>query len=203
MKRILLSIILLIVFGCGGTEVRQAAVGDPVSCFKPARQSSNYNGANSYPADKAFDCRNQPLHGANFSQTGLEQFPWIEVDLGASYQINQIDVINRMDNAIAKGRLRKFRVFVTNTPLTALPAAGEVAAYNRVNPPLDSIKFPVNVSGRYVRLWMENTASANYLSISEIRVWEGTAPPVTVVCDTTVFSVPVMRDSIVIVCDTL
>lgn len=204
MKYILLFLILLLSANCGDKSAQTQAVGDLISCFKPARQSSNYNGANSYPADKAFDCRNQPTHGANFSQTGLEQFPWIEVDLGATYQINQIDVINRQDNAIAKGRLRKFRIFVTNTPLTALPAEGEVAAYDRVNPALDSIKFPVNVQGRYLRLYMINTAAANYLSISEIRVFAQPAsePPVTV-CDTVIYQVPVMRDSMVITCDTL
>lgn len=205
MKYAFLFLILLLSANCGDKQVQTQAVGDIISCFKLARQSSNYNGANSYPADKAFDCRNQPTHGANFSQTGLEQFPWIEVDLQGVYQINQIDVINRQDNAIAKGRLKKFRIFVTDTPLTSLPATGEVAAYNRISPALDSIKFPVNAQGRYLRLWMENTAAANYLSLSEIRIWGQTPsePPVVTVCDTVIYQVPVMRDSMVITCDTL
>lgn len=172
-----------------------------ISCFKPARQSSNYNVQNSYPADKAFDCRNQPLHGANFSQTGLDQNPWIEVDLGANFQINQIDVINRIDNSIAKGRLKRFRLFVTNSPLTALPISGEVAAYNQASPALDSIKYTTSAYGRYVRLWMEN-ASANYLSISEVRVWGN---PSQIICRDTIYRVQVVsfRDSVVRICDTL
>lgn len=176
-----------------------------ISCFKPARQSSNYMVPTSsripYPASNAFDCRNQPLHGANFSQTGLELSPWLEVDLGANFQINQIDVINRMDNSIAKGRLKRFRLFVTNSPLTALPISGEVAAYNQASPALDSIKYNLNVNGRYVRLWMENPA-ANYLSLSELRVWGN---PSQIVCRDTIYRVQVVtfRDSVVRICDTV
>lgn len=206
MKKIILSIILLIVFGCK-SEVRQAAVGDPISCFKPAKQSSNYispffPSRIPYPADKAFDCRNQPLHGANFSQTGLEQYPWLEVDLGGNYSITQIDVINRQDNTIAKGRLKKFRIFVSNDSLTELPASGEVASYDQAIPSLDSISFSINSNGRYVRLWMENTSAANYLSISEMRVWGAIS---NIVCRDTVYHVPVIRDSsyVVRICDTL
>lgn len=174
-----------------------------LSCFKPARQSSPYNSRNSYPASNAFDCRNQPLHGANFSHTGLEASPWIEVDLQANYQINQIDVINRMDpnNDIAKSRLKRFRLFVSNSPLTELPISGEVAAYNQASPALDSIKYQVSVYGRYVRLWMENPA-ANYLSLSEVRVW---GQPSQIVCRDTIYKVQVVsfRDSVVRICDTL
>ena len=172
-----------------------------LSCFRPARQSTNYNSRNSYPASNAFDCRNQPLHGANFSQTGLELNPWIEVDLQANYQINQIDVINRMDNQIAKSRLKRFRLFVSNSPLTELPISGEVAAYNQASPALDSIKYQVNTNGRYVRLWMEWPA-ANYLSVSEIRAW---GQPSQIVCRDTIYRVQVVsfRDSVVRICDTL
>lgn len=172
-----------------------------LSCFKTARQSTNYNSRNSYPASNAFDCRNQPLHGANFSHTGLEASPWIEVDLGSNYQINQIDVINRMDNQIAKSRLKRFRLFVSNSPLTALPISGEVASYNQASPALDSIKYQVNTNGRYVRLWMENPA-ANYLNISELRVW---GQPSQIVCRDTIYKVQVVsfRDSVVRICDTL
>lgn len=202
--KIILFILTLLLVGCKN-EPQQLAVNDLISCFKPATQSSNYNWYNSYPAGKAVDCRNQPTHGANFSQTGLEQYPWLEIDLGSVYQINQIDVINRIDNAIAKGRLKKFRIFATNTPLVGLPTSGEIAAYNQATPALDSIKFTVNTQARYVRIWMENVASANYLSISELRVFGQvpSEPPVTVVCDTTVYQVPVMRDSVVVVCDTI
>lgn len=193
---------LLLSMGC--SNANQLLMDDLISCFKPSRQSSNFNWYNSYPSSKAFDCRNQMLHGANFSQTNLEQYPWIEVDLGANYQINQIDVINRIDTYIAKGRLKRFKVFVTNVPLTELPASGEVVFYNQVSPALDSIKFPVNAQGRYVRLWMENLAAANYLSISEMRVWGGTSQ---VVCRDSIYhiQVPIMRDStfIVRICDTL
>lgn len=172
-----------------------------LSCFRPARQSSNYNAQNSYPAEKAFDCRNQPLHGANFSQTGLELNPFIEVDLGQTYNIGQIDVINRMDNSIAKARLKRFRIFATNTPLTELPLTGEIASYNQASPALDSIKYTVNANARYVRLWMEN-AAPNYLSLSELRVW---GSQTSVICRDTIYKVPYIsfRDSLVRICDTV
>lgn len=191
---ILLSFLLLFSVGCNNSyPPKTLAVGDLVSCFKPARQSSNYNGANSYPAEKAFDCRNQPTHGANFSQTGLEATPWLEVDLQASFHITQIDVINRMDNNIAKGRLKRFRIFVTDIPLTELPIAGEVASYNQANPALDSIKYTINANGRYVRLWMEGPA-ANYLSISELRVFGDSITVEPCIPRDTIYRV--LRDSI-------
>ena len=176
-----------------------------LSCFKSARQSSNYMVPNSsripYPASNSFDCRNQPVHGANFSQTGLELNPWIEVDLGGNYQVNQIDVINRIDNLVYKSRLKRFRIFVSNQPLNDLPVSGEVAAYNQASPALDSIKYRVSVNGRYVRLWMENPAP-NYLSLSELRVW---GMPSQIVCRDTIYKIPVIsfRDSVVRICDTV
>lgn len=167
-----------------------------LSCFKPARQSSNYNSVNSYPADKAFDCRNQPLHGANFSHTGLEASPWIEVDLGNNYQINQIDVINRMDNATAKSRLKKFKIYTSVFPITNL---SPVVVDHTASAPIDSVKFQVQASGRYVRL-QADMVPANYLNLSEVRVWGSSA---SIVCRDTIIKVPytAYRDSLISICN--
>lgn len=194
MKTLLLLLILMTT--CSPSEREIQNTDTLLSCFKPARQSSNYMVPNSnripYPASNAFDCRNQPLHLANFSYTGLEATPWIEVDLLDTFRITQIDVINRIDNVVAKNRLKRFRIFVSLTPLTELPLSGEVASYNQPTPALDSIKYAVSVNGRYVRLWMEGSA-ANYLGLSELRVWGSFA---TIVCDT--IKIPIaFRDSII------
>ena len=167
-----------------------------ISCFKPSRQSSNYNAPNSYPADKANDCRNQPLHGANFSHTGSEASPWWEVDLGDTFRISQIDVINRMDNATAKNRLKKFKIYTSLFPITNL---SPIVVDHTASAPIDSVKFQVQASARYVRLQAE-MSPANYLNLSEIRVW---GSPAAVICRDSIIRVPytAFRDSVVQVCN--
>lgn len=165
-------------------------VGDSIiSVGKPSKQSSNYNAANSYPSDKAFDGRSWPEHGANFSHTGSELQPWIEVDLQRDYTVSKIVLVNRGD--CCGNRLGKFRITVTQFPVLAYPNAGFVYDNTTALTNGQVITIPVSASGRYVRLSSDNS-TPQPLHISEFSVY-GKAKTTGIVCDT----FKIVRDSIV------
>lgn len=143
-----------------------------VSIGKPATQSSNYNAVNSYPARNAFDGRQQPTWGANFSYTGHENMPWLQVDLGENHRVSKVTIVNRLDNnGRYIPRLKRFRIFITPTPATSFDQPGFVYEFN--NPSgFNTIEIPVNTTGRYARLWADNTVhSEKWLHISEMSVY--------------------------------
>lgn len=180
---------------CGGVcpPCPVIPAGDPVvSVNKPAKQSTTYS-STYYPASKAFDGRSCPLHGANFNRTQTELQPWVEVDLGADHKVSKITITNRCDNY--GNKLKRFKVFVSGQPVTSYSTTTHVYEANK---PLghangEIITIPVAASGRYVRLWSDNTGYENNpLHVSEVLVQGMLA---TAVCDT--FKVVSYRDSIV------
>ena len=176
---------------CGGS-CTPCSVIVPVSENKPITQSSNYNSANSYPASKANDGR---VGGANFSHTANEIQPWIQIDLGASVKATSIEITNRGD--CCGNRLKRFKIFITDVPPTAY-SQNAVYTFNVPSGLATNAVFTNSnlngATGRYVRIWMDNTGyGANPLHLAEIKVF-GT--PTTGLCPDTI---KVFRDSIVII----
>lgn len=105
----------------------------------------------------------------NFCHTQPEVNPWIQIDLGANMDISSIQIVNRMGCPKCVGRLNKFRVYVSATPIFGYPA-GHIYENNGVIPDGGIINIATKVNGRYVRLVAMNQP-ATYLHVSEIKIF--------------------------------
>lgn len=169
--------------------------GDPlISKGKPIIQSTNYNAANSYPATKVNDGM---TGGANFNHTSNELQPFIQIDLGGTFKVSKITVVNRQD--CCKERIRKFKLFVSNSPVSGYSTSGYVYEFNS-STPFSTLDIPVSsVAGRYVKFICDNGTVKNYLHLSEISVF---GVPGTVVCKDSTIQVTytAVKDSVIQVC---
>jgi len=166
-----------------------------ISLNKPATMSSqSLPNTNNYPASMVNDGIKTGVN--NFNHTIAELKPWIQIDLGASYKITKTEIVNRTGCSQCVGRLKKFRVTVTDYPVLDFPQAGYLFQYTNDTGAKDGevITSPATATGRYVRLWVEN-ATPNYLHLAELSVW-GT--PTTVNCRDTIYKIA--RDSVGKVC---
>ena len=135
-----------------------------VALNKTATQSSDYN--SSLTASKAIDGNEN-----NFSHTNEDANAWLEVDLGANYDIETVKIFNRKD--CCQDRLQKYQLFVSSNPFTS---KNIVTTANQANVGVyyqnDSASSPTTVNvgrkGRYVRIQLIGT---NFLHISELEVW--------------------------------
>ena len=96
---------------------------------------------------------------------------WWETDLGAVQPISNIEVWNRRD--CCTEREQNFYVFVSDVPFTAkdIPttlAQSGVGVYYYGTPQLVAYNFPINRTGRYVRVQLTTT---NFLQLMEVQVW--------------------------------
>lgn len=139
-----------------------------VAAGKQASQSSTYiNGGAAQAVDGNTD---GAYNNLSISHTDLEQSPWWQVDLSASYNIDTINLWNRTDCCIE--RLANFYVLVSDTPFASddlqqlLNQSGVKAMYYAN---VSDVKTVVNVnqSGRYIRVQI---AGQGVLSIAELEV---------------------------------
>jgi len=142
-----------------------------ISQGKSTSQSSNFNQANSYPASMAVDGSTAT---GSFNHTGTELQPWFQIDLAGPHFISNIEITNRTGCTACAGRLKRFKVFVSSSPINGYSSSGHVYEFN--NPTGLSngqvINIPnINVSGRYIKIWMDNSGYGNnYLHLAEVRV---------------------------------
>ena len=144
---------------------------DNVAQGKTASQSSTgWSGS----ADRAVDGNTDGLYAnGSVTHTQYDTNAWWQVDLGGSYQIDAIEIWNRMDSAQA--RLSDFYVFVSDTPFASTGLADTLAqpgvwSQHVVVPggPRPAISLAVGTVGRYVRIQL---AGADYLSLAEVKVF--------------------------------
>ena len=151
---------------CGGPCSACIQCSSPVNLSqgKSASQSTTYNSA--YPASKAID------GATSFNHTNAELQPWWQVDLGSSQSVNYIQITNRVE--CCGNRIKRFRVFVTNSPVASYSTSGSVYLYDNSSGLAagQTVDIPnLNATGRYVRIWVDNTGYGNnYLHLSEVRV---------------------------------
>ncbi|MEX0274400.1 MAG: Ig-like domain-containing protein, partial [Flavobacteriaceae bacterium] len=101
----------------------EAALGDNLALNKPAVQSSTHLGGT---ADRAVDGNRSGVFNDNsVTHSQLTDNPWWRVDLGAVYNIAQIDVYNRTD-ACCSTRLAGAKVYV------GLPESNDPSDYTFV-----------------------------------------------------------------------
>lgn len=139
---------------------------------KATRQSSTYGGY--AVASRAVDGNPNGNWGGN-SVTHTNQDPnaWWQVDLGAEAGIAEIEIINRTD--CCADRLRNFYLFVSETPMHGRSRddlIDDASVYKTFQTamPGSSLRLPIGVTGRYVKIQLEGT---DFLSLAEVRVFGG------------------------------
>jgi lysophospholipase L1-like esterase len=137
---------------------------------KIATQSSDAWGA---PASRVVDGDSNGIWNNNsVSHSDIQDNTWWQVDLGATSQLGQVNVWNRID--CCPERLDDFWIFTSATPFdTSLTPAQQAAqpgvwsAHQTGRAPVVTTVRP-NVPGRYV---MVQLAGRNYLSLAEVEVF--------------------------------
>jgi hypothetical protein len=127
---------------------------------KATKQSSTF-GNNT--ANFAVDGDTKDRHaGSMFTTTNNDANAWWEVDLGANYDINQINIFNVTDQY--KSRLQNLNIKVSKTPFTR-NEDGQAFATNVFPDPVGN--YQGNATGRYVRVYI---GRKDYLNICEVQV---------------------------------
>ena len=150
-----------------------------VALNKPATQSStlDYNppGDASHAVDGNTD--GNYFHGSVTHTYGANQ-DWWQVDLGALYSLQTVNVWNRTD--CCGDRLSNFYVFVSNNPFsstdlaTTLSQAG-VSNYYTAGQGGTPTTISVNRTGRYLRVQL--SGAGGLLSLAEVEAFGTLAPP--------------------------
>lgn len=142
-----------------------------------ATQSSSY--MPDTDAFKAIDGNTNGTWGGNsLTHTNYDFQAWWQVDLGFTAQIDQIKLWNRTD--CCPDRLSNYYVLVSNEPFTStslnatLNQTG-VSGYYFAGAAGSPTTVTVARTGRYVRVQLVGT---NYLTLAEVEVLGGLAPPV-------------------------
>lgn len=140
-----------------------------------ASQSSTWNQS---VASRAIDDNTGGnWHSEEVTHTDLGSQNYWDLDLGAIKSINSIKIWNRTD--CCSNRLTNFHVFVSNNPFTGATVADSkgqtgVFEYYNVDAASTTTNIPVNRTGRYVRIQLENTdanSGDNVLSLAEVQVF--------------------------------
>jgi F5/8 type C domain len=157
------------------TLIQNMAVG------KTSNQSTtDYGGVAAY----ANDGNTSGIYtNSSVNHAALEAFPWWQVDIGSIRSITSINVWPRTD--CCTGRLTNFTVIISPTPIVASTIAGAVAGVGAVSvsytntagfPTMQSFTVPAGTTGRYVRIWADNSNTAlhasgkDYFHIAELQV---------------------------------
>jgi hypothetical protein len=100
---------------------------------------------------------------------------WFEVDLGAVYNVRQVNVWNRNDCCF--DRLTDYHIFVSEDPFVSnvLSEIQAQAGVTDVHSP-GTAGFPskhenINASGRYVRLQLTSTVGERSINLAELQVF--------------------------------
>ncbi|HEU4321511.1 MAG TPA: PQQ-binding-like beta-propeller repeat protein [Roseiflexaceae bacterium] len=101
---------------------------------------------------------------------------WWQVDLGAVYPIDTIDLWNRTD--CCSDRLNDFYVFVSDVPfpsndLGQITSNPTVSSFFTSGPASERTTITANRTGRYVRVALKNPG---FLSLAEVQVWSSGTP---------------------------
>jgi len=143
--------------------VNQSFAQTNIAKGKTAKQSSTFS---THTANYAVDGNTKDRHtgaGDKYTTTNKENNPWWEVDLGADYDISQINIFNVTDEF--KTRLKNLHIKVSKTPFTKNEDG--VAFATDVYP--DPIgEYTGNATGRYVRLYI---ARNDYMNICEVEIY--------------------------------
>lgn len=132
------------------------------------QSSTNFNA----DADRANDGNTDGNYWQAFSISGTnwEQSPWWEIDLGAVYDLADIEVWNRTDCCFAN--LSDFYVFVSDAPfsgsLSSILNDANVTNFFNAAAAETPTTIGANTSGRYVRVQRQG---AGFIEIAEVKIF--------------------------------
>jgi len=147
-----------------------------------------------YPASNAIDGDTSGSNaGDSYSHTAWNRQAWLDLDLGASYPITDINIYNIIQHShverdrngnrinINANRLKAFSVFVSDVPFASKnynTTSGQegVSRYDYSDQAMRPTVFNIDRTGRYVRVQLYKTNNS-YLHLSEIEVMS--SAPVT------------------------
>ncbi|WP_181902246.1 discoidin domain-containing protein [Thalassotalea euphylliae] len=141
--------------------------GENVALNKQATLSSvRFNGV----AERAIDGRTNSTWN-DITHTEFQRNAWLEVDLGAVYNLTDINIWNRTDCCTA--RLSNFTVFISDSPFTSQDInitrnQRGVTSLSHPNTVVVTSTLKANRTGRYVRVQLEQV---NALNIAELEIF--------------------------------
>jgi hypothetical protein len=158
----------------GGAPKAGAANLQNVARGKRATQSSTALGAT---ASRAVDGVTDGNWNKNsVTHTNLEYRPWLQIDLGAVYDISEIKIYNRTDSRQVQDRLNNFWVVYSDSEIISNGSTRNgtsVKPFGSTGPLGASTQNPrilrqnaKNV--RYIRIYLTGT---NYLHLAEVQVF--------------------------------
>lgn len=154
---------------CGGScAACPCASSINLSLNKTASQSSTQS--NTYRASKANDGIQT---SSNYSRTRSATQNWWQVDLAATYKISSVIIRHRIGCSSCVGDIKRFRLFVTTSPVTSFNTAGYVYEYNSTTGlgNGETLTIPVsNINGQYVRIYVDNGTTSRSMSLSEVTI---------------------------------
>jgi len=148
--------------GLSSTSSSSTATSTNVALGKTAKQSSTFM---RHTANFAVDGNTKDRHtgaGHAYTTTKNDHNSWWEVDLGANYNINQINIFNVTDKYGA--RLKNLNIKVSTRPFTRNEDG--VAFATNVYPKPKG-EYTGNARGRYVRVYVDRK---EYLNLCEVQV---------------------------------
>ena len=137
-----------------------------------ASQSSVFDALEFLDADRAVDGnRDGNFAAGSLIHTALDAEPWWQVDLGASYNLQRVEIYNRTD--CCSESLSNFYVLVSDQPfgsasLSQLLASSSVTAYSVPGDAGTDEVVSLVGTGRYVRVQL---AGADYLQVAEVEIY--------------------------------
>lgn len=155
--------------------------GSNIAAGKTATQSSTNLNAD---ASRAVDNNTDGNYWASFSISGTnwENQPYWEVDLGANYDIADIEIWNREDCCF--NNLSDYYIFVSNNPFTgtfnSILNDGNVTNFYEGGAAVRPTTIAGNTNGRYVRIQRQG---AGFIEIAEVKIFENASNPNPNGCD--------------------
>ncbi len=130
---------------------------------QPVRQSSTAFGGN--PELAVDGDTNGAFGGGSVTHTDTEAEPWWEVDLGAQFVIEDIEIWNRTD--CCSSQLSNYYVMVSNTPD---PVVGQVGVFQHFETDVAGSPslIPIGATGRFLRI---QKIAGGPLSLAEVRIF--------------------------------
>ncbi|SEW51488.1 galactose-binding domain-containing protein [Chitinophaga arvensicola] len=153
-----------------GTVVVPAA---NLALNKTATQSSDHSSTTGLASLAVDGNTNGDYFSSSVTSTAdaLTNQPWWQVDLGASANIQTINIYNRTD--CCGSRLANYHIFISDVPFTSSTVAGTQAQagvqdYFQTATAGSPSVISINNSGRYVRIQLQSTNVP--LSLAEVQV---------------------------------
>lgn len=156
---------------CAGTPISTGTCDATINLAldKTSRQSSTQNNADAELANDG-ETNGNFYEAFSINQTNWEYQAWWEVDLGAMFNVDQVNIYNRED--CCTDFLSDYYVLIADQPfgdrsLTELLNDPSINSYRQTDPAARPTEVTANTTGRFVRVQLNGTS---FLSMAEVEV---------------------------------